>query len=192
MQSNITNSNAKNKIETWYASNMSAFTSKIEDTIYCNDRRMNTLGTTTYTDNGWKADGNLGNDYLHYLSFGRLITGSPSLICSKNDSFTWKNNMGNQKLQYPVAMLSSDEIMLAGGGFANNETYYLNSGSDYWSLSPHSFYLSSAIGMRVYDYGYLNYSNAYSAYGLRPVVSLKQGQLIASGTGTVSDPYVIE
>jgi hypothetical protein len=34
--------------------------------------------------------------------------------------------------------------------------------------------------------------NATSAtYGLRPAVSLKPGQLITSGTGTVTNPYVI-
>lgn len=32
----------------------------------------------------------------------------------------------------------------------------------------------------------------YSDFGLRPAISIKPGQLITKGTGTVTDPYVIE
>ena len=191
MQTNTTSSNAKDKIETWYANNMTSYASKIEDTIYCNDRSMNTLGESTYTDNGWKADGNLRNNYLYYAPYGRVRTGAPNLTCSKNDRFTWKNSAGNQKLQYPVAMLSSDEIMLAGGSFSSNGTYYLNSGSSYWSLSPNGFYDGNAVELRVNSDGNLSRSSVYHTYGLRPVVSLKPGTPVVSGSGTVADPYVI-
>ncbi len=187
MQTNTTNSNAKDKIETWYASQMNTVTNQLEDTVWCNDR-----GLGSVNDNGWKVDGDPENVYLYYSTYERLLYGTPSLTCSKNDSFTWKNKAGNQKLQYPVAMLSSDEINLAGGSFANNETNYLNSGDDYWTMSPHSFYYSSAIQLLMYGYGYMNYGNMYSSYGIRPAISLKHGTPIVSGTGTATDPYIIK
>ena len=192
MQTNTTSSNAKDKIETWYANNMTSYASKIEDTIYCNDRSMNTLGESTYTDNGWKADGNLRNNYLYYAPYGRVRTGAPSLTCSKNDRFTWKNSAGNQKLQYPVAMLSIDEIMLAGGRFSSNGTYYLNSASEYYSLSPAYFLNGYANELGVTSTGRLSTYSVYSFYGLRPVVSLKPGMPVISGDGTVNNPYVID
>jgi hypothetical protein len=196
MQTNTTNSNAKDKIETWYASNLTSYTSKIEDTIYCNDRSMNTLGDNqSYIDNGWNANGgNLRNYYLYYSPYGRaFIVNSPSLSCAnKNDAFTWKNGDGNQKLQYPVGMITSDEVILAGGQGQSNGTYYLNSGNYYWSLSPYRIYNGNAYGFLVNDNGTLDYSNVNISYGLRPVVSLKPGIPVVSGTGTAINPYVIE
>jgi hypothetical protein len=82
--------------------------------------------------------------------------------------------------------------MLAGANFANNATIYLNNGNDYWTMSPHSFYYTSAIQFIMYSYGYLNYGNMYSAYGIRPAVSLKYGTLVTTGSGTAIDPYIIE
>ena len=191
MQTNTVDSNAKEKIEDWYEANMTSYTSKIEDTIYCNDRSMNTLGESTYTDNGWKADGNLKNNYLYYAPYGRLRTGAPSLTCSKNDRFTWKNSAGNQKLQYPVAMLSSDEIMLAGGSFSSNETYYLRTNGYFWTMSPGFVDYGNACEFVVYGGGYLSSSGVYNSRGLRPVVSLKPGTPVVRGSGTVYDPYII-
>ena len=47
MKMNITESNAKNNIDTWYVNNILLYTNRIEDTIYCNDRSIMT------STNGW-------------------------------------------------------------------------------------------------------------------------------------------
>ena len=190
MQTNTTNSNAKNKIETWYASNMTSYTSKIEDTIYCNDRSAYSLG-------GWNSNGgSLSETSLNYGAMQRVyVNQSPSIVCSnKNDSFTWKNGNGNQKLQYPVGLLTIDEMVMAGGMSNSNTSYYLTTGEYYWSLSPSYFNYDYAHEFRVVGDGYLSSDYYYSSdiLGLRPVVSLKPGTPVVSGTGTVSDPYVIE
>ena len=107
MQTNTNDSNAKDKIEDWYEANMTSYTNRIEDTIYCNDRSMNNT-------NGWNANGGDLNEYLYYGGFLRAPhngTTTPSVSCiNKNDSFTWKNSNGNQKLRYPVGMITSDEM----------------------------------------------------------------------------------
>ena len=144
--------------------------------------------------NGWVANGGSLSNYLNYAPYVRAYTTYiPSLSCTnKNDAFTWKNGNGNQKLEYPVGMITSDEIMLAGGKGGYSGTFYLTTGSYYWSLSPYNFYNGYAGGFSVGTNGYLGAFNVNGTYGLRPVVSLKPGTPVVSGDGTVATPYVIE
>ena len=52
----------------------------------------------------------------NYASGTSSVKNQPSLVCAnKNDSFTVSNGSGNQKLTYPVALLTEDEMALAGG-----------------------------------------------------------------------------
>ena len=187
MQTNTTDSIAKAKIETWYASNMTNYTNKIEDTIYCNDRSMNTQ------TNRWIANGGDLTEILYYAPYGRMYTTySPSLSCkNKNDAFTWENGNGNKKLTYPVGMITSDEVMLAGGRITNT-TFYLYTGKDYWTMSPSNFNFDAFQFLVAYNGGmYGNYDVYSNYYGLRPVISLKTGTPVVSGTGTIVDPYII-
>ena len=198
MRTNTINSNAKDKIEMWYANNMTGYTGKIEDTIYCNDRSMNTEGSNqSYINNGWIANGGSTSNQLYYSPYGRAyFTRIPSLSCSnKNDSFTWKSGRGNQKLEYPVGMITADEVMLAGSsGQSSNATNhlmtsYLVNGSSYWTLSPFNF-----INHKIYQFNVTSKITGMDVdyeEGLRPVISLKHGTPVVSGTGTESDPYVI-
>ena len=94
-------------------------------------------------------------------------------------------------LTYPVALLTEDEIVLAGGKSGGNGTSYLKTGEPYWSLSPYSFQYSTAYNFDM-DVDSIYYDYISHALGLRPSISIKPGQLITKGTGTVDDPYVIE
>lgn len=196
MQTNTNNSNAKTQIDSWYASNMNTVTGKLEDTIWCNDRSVG-----NGNNNGWIANGGDLNTYLHYGARERsnyasntsTVKNQPSLACTnKNDAFTVSNGNGNQKLTYPVALLTEDEMVLAGGLAGSSSTFYLNNGSTYyWSLSPLNFYLNNAREFLVY-YGSVDNDFVNVTDGLRPSVSLKPGLSITKGTGTVTDPYVID
>ena len=190
MQTNTNDSNAKDKIEDWYEANMTSYTNRIEDTIYCNDRSMNNT-------NGWNANGGDLNEYLNYggyLTAPYNGTATPSVSCiNKNDSFTWKNSKGNQKLRYPVGMITSDEMILAGGKVGYASSFYLTTGQNYWSLSPDRFSSSGSANEFVVDLsGDVCGFNVSGSYGLRPVVSLRPGTPVVSGDGTVATPYVIE
>ena len=200
MQTNTNPSNAKTQIDSWYASNMNTVTNKLEDTIWCNDRSIGRY-------NGWSATGTINgsSDYKNYsLLFGAhersnyasgtsTTKNQPSLACvNKNDAFTVNNGNGNQKLQYPVALLTEDEIVLAGGlaGTQNTSFYLNNRNTYYWSLSPSYFHNNYAYEFLV-DNGYIGHYDGNNTYGLRPSVSLKPGTPVISGDGTVTSPYVI-
>ena len=196
MQVNVHDSDVKTQIDTWYSNNMSEYTSKLEDTIWCNDRSIG-------NNNGLIANGGDLTKYLYFGAYERsndasdasTVKNRPSLACVNiNDRFTVSSSNGNGALTYPVALLTSDEMVLAGGlSYSNNETFYLNNGDSYWSMSPYSCMANTitefviTTGM-VGDYiGNIEWSN-----GIRPSISLKTGTIVSSGTGTVTNPYVIE
>ncbi len=196
MQTNTNPSNAKNQIDAWYGENLTGYTGKLEDTIWCNDRSMG-----SGNNNGWIANGGDLSTDLYYGSYQRsgystnnATKNQPSLGCvNKNDAFTVSNQKGNQKLQYPAALLTEDEMVLAGGLAGSSSGFYLNTGSYYWSLSPSYFFSVDAYGFNVSSYGGLNYNRVYNAppSGLRPAVSLKPGTPVISGDGTSTSPYLI-
>ena len=185
--SNATSSTIKTAIDNWYSSNMTSNTSNLEDTIWCNDRSISSLG-------GWNPNGgNTTSNYqLYFSSRNRAYTTySPSLGCPSNDSFTVSNSNGNGKLTYPVGLLTSDEIMLAGGRSGQgNSTYYLYTNQYYWTLSPNYFSSSIANESYIYSSGGLYLSHMSNTFGARPAVSLKLGGTW-SGSGTSTDPYTV-
>ena len=196
MQTNTTDSNAKEKIDTWYLANMTSYTNKLEDTVWCNDRSVG-----DNNNNGWIANGGDLSTYLYYGARERsnyaantsTVKNQPSLACvNKNDRFTVNNGNGNGALDYPVALLTEDEMVLAGGlAGTTNASFYLNNGSNYWSLSPYGFVYSGASEFSLV-YGGISYNGVDYTGGLRPAVSLKPGTPVVRGSGTVDDPYVIE
>ena len=192
MQTNSVDSKIKETIDNWYKSDdskMTQYTKYLEDTIWCNDRRMNT------NTNGWNPNGGSLSEYFYYAPYGRASeTYEPSLTCSKNDAFTIKETeIGNGNLDYPVALLTNDEIMLAGGSNSSNSSYYLYTGQGYWSVSPYNFDNTYARSFYIYSDGGLGENGLVrNANGVRPAVSLVQGIRIERGTGTVGDPYIIK
>jgi len=189
MQTNTTNSTIKEAIDNWYKSDdskMTNYTKYLEDTVWCNDRSMNN------NDNGLNPNGGSMSEYLYYAPYGRAReTNSPKLTCLKNDAFTVEETeFGNGDLDYPVALLTSDEIMLAGGSNSGNSSYYLYTGEYYWSLFPYYFY-GAAYLFSVRSNGILFNRSVANKYGIRPSISLAQGIRVDEGTGTSDDPYII-
>ena len=117
------------------------------------------------------------------------------MICAQTeDCFTVSSSKGNGELSYPVGLITVDEAAFAGGVYLTvNREYYLYSGQTYWTMSPFSFDSTNANAYVWYiDAGGPLYMNwVASAYGVRPVVNLKNGIKALSGDGTASNPYVI-
>ena len=187
---NTTNSTAKTEIDTWYNTNLLSYTSYIEDTIYCNDRNIREL-------NGWNPnDGDVIKNLVFSSTLVTFSNETSPLTCSRElDRFTVSSSLGNGALTYPVGLITSDEVILAGGesgSEGDNTTYYLYTNQDYWSSSPHHFYLTYAIGIGIGNSGNIFIGN-YNGYycGLRPVISLKSTNVVESGDGTATNPYVI-
>ena len=88
--------------------------------------------------------------------------------------------------------------MLAGGLYylfgetAYNKSYYLYTGQWFSILSPISWYGINASIFSVSYTGDLSHNNASDSLGVRPVINLKNTTMVASGSGTETDPYVVD
>ena len=182
-QTNNTNSNIKTTIDNWYKNNLTAYTSKLADEPFCNDRSISS-GT------GYKTDST-----TFYGSYNRnRDRRTPSLKCAQaNDKFKVSN--ASAKLDYPVALITVDELAMAGGVVNTaNTNYYLYNGQYQWSLSSGAFTSSNShanIGI-VYPSGGLSpwYGVTYS-FGVRPVINLKSDTLITKGDGSALNPFTV-
>lgn len=206
---NANSSIMKKYIEDWYASTLTSYTSKLEgDAGYCQDRRLNT-GTTWTTPLAENSNtiipyGASGMTLYYFGAYPRNYQSStfdPLLTCprGKVDLYSYSSNAGNGngQLTYPVALLTADEASIAGSGTSNsynayNANSYLRSGSIFWLLSPYFRYSNGdAYGFFLNSNGRLSSSNVYNAIGVRPAISLKPGTTAASGTGTATNPWIV-
>ena len=173
-------STIKAKIDDWYKTNMTSYTSQLEDTAFCNDRSYTTSGSR-----------------LYFGAFTRLNTNkTPTLKCQNaKDAFTVDASNGNGALTYPVGLITADEMAYAGGVSDSsnaNSSFYLYTGQWYWALSPYLFNSSNALEFRLGSDGDLTVNVVDYSIGVRPSVSLQPGiAMTGGGSGTSADPFVI-
>ena len=185
---NGTSSTIKTAIDNWYKTTTletdATTKSLVADQIFCNDRSPSSTQTAAWTSTG---------EY-YYGAFGRLTqtTKSPILTCGvASDKFTVNTSNGNGALTYPVGLITSDEVAMAGGVFgSNNSSYYLYTNQNYWSGSPDNFSSTDAYEFYVYSSGTFNSTYVDGALGARPVVSLSSKAKL-SGSGTYNDVYTV-
>ncbi len=177
---NKTDSTIKAYIDSWYKGNMTSYTDKLEDTVFCNDRTM-----YNQSANGWNPNGGSTTTPLEFKNYSTNY----NLACTnETDRFSMSNSKA--KLTYPVGLLSAPEVWLAYRN-ASYSTYYLKTGKSYWLASPNNFADYIAIGKNVYITGSIDDNNVINAFGARPAVSLKPGTVYASGDGSYTNPFVI-
>ena len=173
-------SDIKTTIDNWYETNMTSYTSQLEDTVFCNDRSYTTSGST-----------------LYFGARTRLYTNkTPTLKCQNTkDKFTINTSNGNGALTYPVGLITADEMAYAGGVYGSsnaNSSFYLYTGKYYWALSPYNFNGSNAHEFDLASDGSLSYGDVGYSDGVRPSVSLQPGIAITGGgSGTAAEPFVI-
>ena len=188
---NTNDSTIKTYIDNWYKTNIlgTANEEYLSDNIFCNDRSISSnKPDSSYNNLGY---GTNVTAYRWYYFANSSYNNKMMLTCpQQNDAFTVSDTTnGNGALTYPIGLLSTDEIVLAGGWNANNSGYYLYSGQYWWASSPRRFSGSSAFVRSVRSDG--DASNSYHvrlSRGVRPVFNLK-AEVLAQGTGTASDPY---
>ena len=197
-RTNTNNSTIKNAIDYWYSINMTSYTKYLSTTaVYCNDRNLRSGDTYTTST----------SSTFYYAPYAKVYSSyTPTYDCTEAiDAFSVDN--ASAKLTYPIALMTADEIMYAGGKGNNAFTspyawYYLNSangsitGSTYWWLmSPyrwisgyaHVFIVAASDNPGWFGSSYTGYD-----YGVRPVVSLKSCVKTSGGDGSASNPYTIE
>ena len=68
----------------------------------------------------------------------------------------------------------------------------MRSGFNFWLLSPYDRNASGvANGFRLDSNGSLDNYSVDGAYGVRPSISLNHETTVKSGTGTATDPWII-
>ena len=191
LDNNTTDSTIKTAIDNWYSTNMTSYTNKLEDTVWCNDRSIYITGG--WNPNGGSTSGGWTSYSLVFSRYKNLQNASPNLTCSRNlDKFTTSTENGNGELTYPVGLLTVDEIMLAGGkDYISNTSYYLYTGTEYWTLTSRAFISDGSREYLVTVDGSITHGYVKNALGVRPTISLKPENIISSGNGTAENPYVI-
>ena len=133
------------------------------DVIYCNDKRTN-------------AETGI------YNSYERITNNKPDLSCSPADSYTKDINIGNGTLNYPVGLITLDELLLVNSDYINNNI-------GFWTMTAANFKDDVA-----YNYSYIDKKIAESKVddelGIRPVITIKKDNL--TGLGTAIQPFTLK
>ena len=168
-----------NTLNTWYNSNLASYEEDYIDTGagFCSDRNLQS--------GSWSATGS--HDYAAYGRLYNKGSESASLQCSDVDILSQDNG----RLPNPIGLITADEAALAGVTWNNQKESYLNTGQDYWTMSPYNY--SSSFGARVFDVwldGTLGAQDVDSTIGVRPVINIR-ADISLTGSGTTSDPFKV-
>ena len=197
---NSTPSTIKTAIDNWYVGTTLKDNPLVsQDQIFCNDRSASTsdvaYSTTSYTTlTSWNSTGTT----YYYGTRGRLNNSkSPMLTCpTESDKFTSKqSSIGNKVLDYPVGLITADEVAMAGAvAYKSNTSYYLHTNQDYWTGSPFhfesNFYMEGAYVDGLYTSQTITPFAVTNSFGVRPVISLSPKAKL-SGSGTYNDIYTV-
>ena len=187
---NSTDSTIKTTIDNWYKTTTletdSATKALVsQNQIFCNDRSASSIQT-----DAWTSTAN-----FYYGAYGRLnVNKMPLLTCpTESDKFTSKNSsIGNKALDYPVGLITADEVAMAGGAYnTRNSSYYLCTNQYYWSGSPFHFVdelFSSEF--QVISSNDLLQGGVKGSIGVRPVISLSS-KVKLLGNGTYNHVYTV-
>ena len=191
---NTNNSTIKTYVDNWYKNNLTAYTKYLsKDAVYCNDRNLASGETYSTT----KA--------FDYATYPRIENEQPTYNCTNmSDAFSVNNT--SAKLDYPVGLMSIDELSYAGGqAFTTLDApyawYYTNANGEssygsvaFWALSPGFWFGSDSFVWDVGGSGLpggLNYNYVGNSFAVRPSVSLSSCNLISRGDGSANNPYVV-
>ena len=93
----------------------------------------------------------------------------------------WQEGYG----EYPIKIFLVTEITSQ-----TNKKYYLFSGGYDWTLSP-SYFSDRAYMMGIDQFGAFFHTMVLDSRGIRPVINLRSDVKL-TGTGTMTDPYIVE
>ena len=192
---NTNNSTIKTYVDNWYKNNLTAYTKYLsKDAVYCNDRNLASGKAYSITRE------------FNYAPYERIPNKQPTYNCTNTkDAFSVNNT--SAKLDYPVGLMSIDELSYAGGEALTTLTapyawYYTNANGEsitgsaqFWALSPYrwddTFSIVWYVNGSVYS-GRLGYSGVNRSVAVRPSVSLLSCNLISGGgDGSANNPYIV-
>ena len=167
-------------VDNWYAVNITdkGYDSYVSSEIFCEQAKVG-VGTKTVNNATMTI----------YSSY------APNFKCSTDGN-------GKGIINSKVGLITYDEVIYAGGyyGKTNNDYYLYNNGYNFWTMSPQGTTAVFSGGLALYTaqsvWGIDSSGTVYSEYshysaGLHPVINLN-ANVLATGTGTSADPYVIQ
>ena len=174
--------------------------------MYYSDSTIKSLLTSWYNTNivskGYDSYVAVGNYYCEQskVKYDRsdVTTGKSGAVTYVNYTPDFKcvtDGNGKGVVTDSVGLITYDEISYAGGYFdKNNNTIYLNIGKYFWTMTPVGLIKNS-----YYSQWCVTSSGSISGNGsgdttnniVRPVINLKSDTQV-SGTGTSSDPFVVQ
>ncbi len=205
-------------LNTWFETNLSDEFANGEgqidiESIFCNDRSGATGSGATWSED-MEDSGGIGSNDTYYGAHKRLVNKqNPTLKCSTNytnssnpngvinktaDSFTYTGaKTGTKSLEYPVGLITADEVVYAGGlsGY-DNKGYWLYTGKSYWTMSPCQIRDGAAYIFLLDLDGRLSTSFVHASSRLRPVINLKADTKFYfdhadKPKGTSDNPYIV-
>lgn len=189
---NVQNSTIKKAVDKFYENFLINYSEYIADTVFCNDKSSKTETAFSNTN------------YYEYNAYIRTNQNTPTLKCAENDQRDYSrltmeeyttiyDIKMNGDLKYPIALLTVDERIMAGliyGAYTRPAGPYT---ADGWSMSPRAFDSNMAI-ITISGSSHPIWGNSSNNQlgPVSPVINLKNNVVVASGTGTVDDPYIIK
>ncbi len=170
---------------------LESYVSKLDyNAGFCGDR-------TSYKNyTGTSEGGGTGTTATWYGGYLRLYgSKQPTFKCLEQSTDLYTTNtaaIGNHALTTAIGLLTSDEVMYAGGVEADNSEYWLCIGEDYWTMTPRLYNNGYAQTFIVSsDGGLTNPNLEYKNIGVRPVINLKADTKF-TGEGTTGTPFVVQ
>ena len=188
---NISSSDIKKYLDVWYNTNIKDYEELIDtSSIYCNNRTMSAFkyNNILYNLNGYS---NLNTGYL--LMNNYFIKNDKKLLnynCNIDDRFSVNNEFGNNKLNYPIALLTIEEAYFAGLDRNKPNNNFLASDYDYMTMTPAYFNGQDAYNFVITKNKVIP-SKVSNLYYVRPVITIKKDTKILSGNGTLDEPYIL-
>ena len=206
-----TSSTIKTAVDTFYKQKLVSYANYIDTNAgFCGDRSTLNLQSGVGT----------GSITTYYDGYLRVLMSTPTLICKNNaDLYTVSSsNQGNKALQYPIGLITVDEVIFSGNGggvFDGNYNYtksiidsYLITGYLFITITPAGYYIPLGSGVTstlpgatlfvvnpIYETGTANGiigdQGVERKFGIRPVINLKSNVKII-GDGTKENPYKIQ
>ena len=189
----------KTNVDKFYIDKLASYASKLDANAgFCGDRSNLNLQNGVGT----------GTVMTYNKAYLRVVESSPTLVCENTSDYYTVSSVsnGNQKLSYPIGLITIDEMMYAGNaGGVFNGTYahmkssnknYLVIGNHFWTMTPAGGYnpfgntawVAKVFGVNAWCR--LDDNDAVGVYGVRPVINIRSDVTI-TGSGTMTDPYVI-
>ena len=145
-----TSSTIKTAVDTFYKQKLVSYANYIDTNAgFCGDRSTLNLQSGVGT----------GSITTYYDGYLRVLMSTPTLICKNNaDLYTVSSsNQGNKALQYPIGLITVDEVIFSGNGggvFDGNYNYtksiidsYLITGYLFITITPAGYYIPLGSGV---------------------------------------------